>query len=387
MVTLLSKLFIKNQDTEQPEVRQAYGILSGIVGIFFNLLLFLCKFFAGRISNSISITADAFNNLSDAGSSVITLIGFKMAGQKPDPTHPFGHGRIEYLSGLAVSAAILLMAVELFKSSVSKLLHPEAVSFSPLIAGILVVSILVKCYMFLYNRAISKKIHSEAMRATASDSLSDTLSTAVVLLTTLIAHFSGVSLDGTCGILVALFIFYTGITSARDTLNPLLGQAPDPAFVKQIEELVLSYDGVLGIHDLLVHNYGPGRVMISLHAEVPSDGDILTLHDMIDNIERRLQECLKCDAVIHMDPICTNDPSVNALRTTVCGFLAEIDDTLSLHDFRVVKGPTHTNIIFDVLIPFRFRLSDEEVCRILKERISGLEGNYFAVICVDKKYA
>lgn len=387
MVTLLSKLFIKNQDTDQPKVRQAYGILSGIVGIFLNLLLFLGKFFAGRISNSISITADAFNNLSDAGSSVITLIGFKMAGQKPDPTHPFGHGRIEYVSGLAVSAAILLMAAELLKSSAVKLLHPDTVSFSPLIVGILAVSILVKCYMFLYNRAISKKIHSEAMRATASDSLSDTLATTAVLLTTLIAHFSGLSLDGICGILVALFIFYTGITSARDTLNPLLGQAPDPAFVKEIEELVLSYNGVIGVHDLLVHNYGPGRIMISLHAEVPSDGDILTLHDMIDNIERELRERLKCDAVIHMDPVCINDPSVNALRATVCGFLSEIDDTLSLHDFRVVKGPTHTNIIFDVLIPFRFRLPDEEVCQILKERISGLDGNYFAVICIDKKYA
>lgn len=387
MVTLLSKLFIKNPDTEDPAVRQAYGILSGIVGIFLNLLLFSGKFFAGTISHSISITADAFNNLSDAGSSVITLIGFKMAGQEPDPTHPFGHGRIEYLSGLAVSAAILLMAAELFKSSASKLLHPEAVSCTPLIVGILLVSILVKCYMYLYNRTISKKIHSEAMHATASDSLSDMLSTAVVLLTTLIAHFSGISLDGICGILVAVFIFYTGITSARDTLNPLLGQAPDPGFVKEIEELVLSHEGVIGIHDLLVHNYGPGRIMISLHAEVPSDGDILTLHDMIDNIEHELQERLKCNAVIHMDPVCINDPSVNALRSTVCGFLAELDESLSLHDFRVVKGPTHTNIIFDVLIPFRFRLSDEEVCRILKERISGLEGNYFAVICIDKKYA
>lgn len=386
MVTLLSKIFIKDQDTGQPKVRQAYGILSGAVGIFFNLLLFAGKFFAGTLSNSISITADAFNNLSDAGSSVITLIGFKMAGQKPDPTHPFGHGRIEYLSGLAVSAAILLMAVELFKSSLAKLLHPEEVSFSPLIVGILIVSILVKCYMYLYNRSISKKIHSEAMMATASDSLSDTLATSVVLLTTLITHFSGLSLDGICGIMVALFIFYTGFTSARDTLNPLLGQAPDPAFVKEIEDLVLSYDDVIGVHDLLVHNYGPGRTMISLHAEVPADGDILTLHDMIDNIERDLRSRLKCDAVIHMDPVCVNDPFVNELRARVCGFLNDIDVSLSLHDFRVVKGPTHTNIIFDVLIPYRFRLSDEEVCRILRERIGELDSNYFAVINVDKKY-
>lgn len=387
MVTLLSKLFIKNStDTDSSDVRQAYGVLSGTVGIFFNLLLFAGKFFAGFLSNSIAITADAFNNLSDAGSSVITLIGFKMAGQKPDPTHPFGHGRIEYLSGLAVSAAILIMAFELVKGSVSKLLHPTEVAFNPLIVLILVASILVKCYMYLYNRAISKKIHSEAMMATAKDSLSDTLSTAVVLLTTLLAHFSGISLDGICGILVGIFIFYTGFTSARDTLNPLLGQAPDPEFVKEIHDIVMSHEGVIGIHDLLVHNYGPGRTMISLHAEVPADGDILTLHDMIDNIERDLRKQLKCDAVIHMDPVCINAPEVVRLKKTVCDFLAEIDSSLSLHDFRVVKGPTHTNIIFDVLVPFRFRLTDEEICRLLDERIKKMDANYFAVINVDKKY-
>lgn len=387
MLTLLSKIFIKNrEDTASPAVRQAYGILSGAVGIFFNLLLFAGKFFAGFISNSIAITADAFNNLSDAGSSVITLIGFKMAGQKPDPGHPFGHGRIEYLSGLAVSAAILIMAFELIKNSISKILHPEEVLFDPVILLILLCSIFVKCYMYLYNRAISKKIHSEAMMATASDSLSDTLSTAAVLATTLIAHFSGLKLDGICGILVGLFICYTGLTSAKNTLNPLLGQAPDPAFVKEIEELVLSYEGIIGIHDLLVHNYGPGRIMISLHAEVPADGDILELHDMIDNIERSLRNRLKCDAVIHMDPVCTNDPEVSALRDAVFTFLAELDTALSLHDFRIVKGPTHTNIIFDVLIPYHFHLSDEAVCASLQERITALNPNFYAVINIDKKY-
>lgn len=387
MVTFLSRLFIKDRDnTSSPKVRQAYGVLSGAVGIFFNLLLFAGKFFAGFLSNSIAITADAFNNLSDAGSSVITLIGFKMAGQKPDPTHPFGHGRIEYLSGLAVSAAILLMAVELIKSSVSKLIHPVEVLFNPLIILILTVSILVKCYMYFYNRAISKKIHSEAMMATASDSLSDTLSTTVVLITTLVAHFSGFSLDGICGILVGLFIFYTGFTSAKETLNPLLGQAPDPEFVNEIEGIVMSHEGVIGIHDLLVHNYGPGRVMISLHAEVPADGDILVLHDMIDNIERDLRERLSCDAVIHMDPVCVNDPEVIRLKNQVCEFLSVIDTELSLHDFRVVKGPTHTNIIFDVLIPYDFRLKDEAVCTLLEAHIQSMNPNFFAVINVDKKY-
>lgn len=388
MVTLLSKIFIKNYtDTTAPQVRQAYGVLSGTVGILFNILLFMGKFIAGLLSNSIAITADAINNLSDAGSSVITLIGFKMAGQKPDPGHPFGHGRIEYLSGLAVSAAILLMAFELIKSSVSKILHPEDLVFNPVVAGILLVSILIKFYMYLYNRSIGKKIKSEAMLATAKDSLSDTVSTSVVLLTTIVAHYTSLHLDGICGILVGLFIFYTGITSAKDTLNPLLGQAPDPEFVEEIEKHVMSFPGVIGIHDLIVHNYGPGRMMISLHAEVPADGDILELHDMIDNIERTLRDKLKCDAVIHMDPVCVGDPLVESLKKKISSFLTEMDPSITLHDFRIVKGPTHTNIIFDIVLPYDFKLSDDAVCSLLEYKIAELDASYFAVINVDKKYS
>lgn len=387
MVTLLSKIFIKNYtDTTAPQVRQAYGVLSGTVGILFNMLLFMGKFIAGLLSNSIAITADAINNLSDAGSSVITLIGFKMAGQKPDPGHPFGHGRIEYLSGLAVSAAILLMAFELIKSSVSKILHPEDLVFNPVVAGILLVSILIKFYMYLYNRSIGKKIKSEAMLATAKDSLSDTVSTSVVLLTTIVAHYTSLHLDGICGIFVGLFIFYTGITSAKDTLNPLLGQAPDPEFVEEIEKHVMSFPGVIGIHDLIVHNYGPGRMMISLHAEVPADGDILELHDMIDNIERTLRDKLKCDAVIHMDPVCVGDPLVESLKKKISSFLTEMDPSITLHDFRIVKGPTHTNIIFDIVLPYDFKLSDDAVCSLLEYKIAELDASYFAVINVDKKY-
>ena len=388
MVSLLTRIFIKNhEDTTSPAVLQAYGVLCGGVGIFLNLLLFAGKFLAGFLSGSIAITADAINNLSDAGSSIIMLIGFKMAGQKPDPEHPFGHGRIEYLSGLAVAAAILLMAFELFKTSVKKLFAPTALTFSPLVVIILVVSILVKLYMFLYNRSISKKIGSEAMKATATDSLSDTVATAVVLLTTLIAHFTDLQLDAACGILVALFIFYAGFNAAKETLNPLLGQSPDPDFVKEIEDTVLENGAVLGIHDLLVHNYGPGRTMISLHAEVPADGDILVLHDSIDNIERTLKEKLNCEAVIHMDPVCVNDPEVVALKKQICGFLTELDAALSLHDFRIVKGPTHTNIIFDILVPFRFRLTDGEIISCMEEKVKALDPNYFLVVNVDKKYA
>ncbi len=387
MITLLSKIFIKNrEDTSSPEVRQRYGILSGAVGIFFNLLLFAGKFLAGSVSRSIAITADAFNNLSDAASSVITLIGFKLAGQKPDPDHPYGHGRIEYLSGLAVAAAILIMAFELLKSSVEKLLHPEETAFHPLVVLCLLLSILVKGYMYLYNRSISRKIHSEAMLATAKDSLSDMVATSAVLLTTLLSHYAHIELDGWCGILVGIFIFTTGLSAARDTINPLLGEAPDPEFVKRIGEIVYSYEDILGFHDLMVHNYGPGRVIISLHAEVPADGDILALHDTIDNIERQLKKELHCEAVIHMDPICIHDPEVNAMKEKVCGFLRDIDPVLTLHDFRTVKGPTHTNIIFDVVKPYRFSLSDEELKQLLTEKIQAMGENFYPIIQIDEKY-
>ncbi len=387
MITLLSKIFIKNrEDTSSPEVRQRYGILSGAVGIFFNLLLFAGKFLAGSVSRSIAITADAFNNLSDAASSVITLIGFKLAGQKPDPDHPYGHGRIEYLSGLAVAAAILIMVFELLKSSVEKLLHPEETAFHPLVVLCLLLSILVKGYMYLYNRSISRKIHSEAMLATAKDSLSDMVATSAVLLTTLLSHYAHIELDGWCGILVGIFIFTTGLSAARDTINPLLGEAPDPEFVKRIGEIVYSYEDILGFHDLMVHNYGPGRVIISLHAEVPADGDILALHDTIDNIERQLKKELHCEAVIHMDPICIHDPEVNAMKEKVCGFLRDIDPVLTLHDFRTVKGPTHTNIIFDVVKPYRFSLSDEELKQLLTEKIQAMGENFYPIIQIDEKY-
>lgn len=387
MVGLLSRIFIKDYtNTSDLYVRQAYGMLCGFVGICFNILLFIGKFIAGTLSHSIAITADAFNNLSDAASSVITLIGFKMAGQKPDSDHPFGHGRIEYISGLLVSVMILFMAYELLKSSVSKILHPEELSFSPLIVAILVISILVKFYMSFYNRMIGQKINSAAMMATATDSLSDTLSTTVVLIATIVSHFSGIAIDGYCGVLVGLFICFAGINAAKDTISPLLGQAPEPEFVQKINDIVMSHEGVMGIHDLIVHNYGPGRVLISLHAEVPADGDILTMHDMIDLIEHELRDTLHCNAVIHMDPICTNDEETNHLKHMVNGYLDEIDSTITMHDFRIVQGPTHTNVIFDVVVPYRFRMTDAELVQAITVKIQAENPNYFAVIEVDKKY-
>ena len=386
MVTLLSRIFIKDaSNVQQPSVRQAYGVLCGAVGIFLNLCLFAGKFIAGTVSNSIAITADAFNNLSDAGSSIITLIGFRMAGQKPDPAHPFGHGRIEYISGLMVSMLITLMGLELLKSSFTKIIHPEELAFSPVIIVILSASILVKCYMYLYNRQIGKKINSTAMSATAADSLSDSIATAVVLVSTLTSHFTGLDVDGWCGLAVGLFICYTGYNAAKDTISPLLGQAPDKEFVQQVNDIVMAHQGVLGIHDLIVHNYGPGRVLISLHAEVPADGDILTLHDMIDTIEHELRSTLNCHAVIHMDPICVNDKDTERLRELVKNHLLEISPDLTMHDFRIVAGPTHTNLIYDAVAPYGFSLSDEDLIQLINDKIHADNPQYFTVIDVDKQ--
>lgn len=390
MVSFLVKIFIKNyENTADLKVRQAYGMLCGGVGIFLNILLFLGKAIAGFVSGSIAITADAFNNLSDAGSSVITLAGFKIAGQKADSDHPFGHGRVEYISGLMVSMLILMMAVELVKSSVNKILHPEAIEASPLIMAILVISILVKLYMSFYNLSIGKKIDSAAMLATAKDSLSDTLSTLVVLVTTVIGQYSGLMIDGYCGLLVALFVFWAGFGAAKDTISPLLGQPPEPAFVARIEEIIMGYEeqGVIGIHDLVVHNYGPGRVMLSVHVEVPSSGDILALHDMIDLIEQQLKKELECNAVIHMDPVCVDDEMTNNLKEKVAGIIQKMEGNISFHDFRIVHGPTHTNLIFDVVVPFDYKMTDAAVISYLQKEISQLDENYFAVIEVDKAYA
>lgn len=387
MVELLAKLFLKEKaDDDSPEIRQKYGVLCGLAGIIFNVLLALGKFIAGLLSGSVAIMADAANNLSDAGSSLIVLFGFKLAGQKPDPDHPFGHGRVEYISGLLVSVLIIYMAIELLKSSVDAIVHPGEIVFEPVILIILLVSILVKFYMFCYNRKFGRKIHSEAMLATSMDSLSDMGATAVVLISMLVSHYTSLQIDGICGVLVALLIFYAGFTSAKETINPLLGQPPEPEFVERIEEIVTSEEEIIGIHDLIVHNYGPGRVMISLHAEVPADGDILALHDMIDNVEHRLKDELHCAAVIHMDPVCTKDEQTLELKKVVTDIVKDVDPVLSIHDFRVVTGPTHTNLIFDMVVPFDFPVSDVDLADQIQKKIWKYNPVYFAVIEIDKAY-
>ncbi len=387
MIGILSKLFIKDyKNTEKPRVRRAYGVLCSVLGIFFNVLLFAFKFLAGIVSGSIAITADAFNNLSDAGASLITLIGFRMAGQKPDSHHPFGHGRLEYVSGLGVAMLILLMAFELIKGAAERIFKPGALTLSPLILVILAVSILVKGYMALYNYRMGKKLDSAAMKATATDSISDVLATTVVLVSTLVSHFTGVILDGYCGLAVGLFVFYAGFKAAKDTIDPLLGQAPDPAFVAQVKELVLSEEEIIGIHDLIVHNYGPGRVLLSLHAEVRADGDVLVLHDKIDLIEHKLRDTLRCSAVIHMDPVCVGDGETEQLKAQVLSYLESIDTRLTLHDFRLVKGPTHTNLIFDVVAPYDLPMSDRALVDAITQKIQNDHPTFFAVIEVDKQF-
>ncbi|MBQ8625344.1 MAG: cation transporter [Agathobacter sp.] len=387
MVTLLAKFF-KYEELPTDKKRSAYGKLCGMVGIFLNVILFAGKFFAGMISNSIAITADAFNNLSDAGSSVVTLAGFKLAEQKPDADHPFGHGRIEYLSGLAIAGVILLMAFELLQDSIDKIIHPVEVEFSPVILGILIASIVVKCYMAFYNFKIGKKIDSTALRATGTDSLSDCVSTFVILVATLVGHFTDVQIDGFCGVAVGLLIFWAGFNAAKDTLDPLLGQAPDPEFVAQIEAMVMGFDpdAIVGVHDLIVHDYGPGRRVISLHAEVPAEGDMLQLHDVIDNLEGKLRMELGCLTTIHMDPVATKDERVLALKEQCKRIVKSIGESLSLHDFRVVLGDSHTNLIFDVVIPYEFALSDQETTKLIQEKVwEQIGNNYFTVIQVDKK--
>lgn len=386
MISLLSRIFLHPEGKSAPELRKAYGILCGFVGIGLNLLLFGLKFFAGWLSGSIAITADAFNNLSDAASSAVTLLGFQLAGQKPDPHHPFGHGRMEYLSGLVVAMLILFMGFELGKSSVSKILHPAAVESSCLVIAILCISIAVKFYMSCYNRSIGRKIDSAAMEATAADSLSDCIATSAVLLSTLVSRFTGLMIDGWCGIAVAVFILWSGCNAAKDTVNLLLGTPPTHELVEEIQKLVMSYPDVLGIHDLLVHDYGPGRRMVSLHAEVDAGGDILMLHDEIDNIERHLQSELNCQAVIHMDPVVTDDKDVFAVKQAVTRLVHEIDPCLKLHDFRMVSGPTHTNVIFDVVTPFGYAMTDEALAAEIQRRVCAMEGKFFAVVTVDKDF-
>lgn len=388
MVTLLSRIFIKDRENTADEaVRRAWGTLCSVTGIFLNVLLFAFKYLAGRLSGSIAVTADAFNNLSDAGSSIITLLGFGLAAKKPDPEHPFGHGRIEYVSGVAVSVIIIVVGVQLARDSLAKIIAPQPVEAGLLPIIILLASVCVKGYMFLYNRSVGRRISSPGMSATAADSLSDCAATSVVLVSMLIGRFTRVNIDGWSGALVSLFIIWSGIKSAKETLDPLLGGPPDPELVQGIYDIVLAHPEVINVHDLFVHDYGPGRLIISLHAEVPGSGDIFELHDAIDTAEYELAQKLGCVAVIHMDPISTDDSKVSRMRSELSAAVREIDERISIHDFRIVDGPTHTNVIFDAVIPLDYPESDEEIKRRLEEAVHSLWENTHPKVHIDKAYS
>ena len=384
---MLINLFVKNVNSlSDEELREKCGVFYGTLGIILNFILFGIKFLAGIITGAISITADAFNNLSDAGSSVITLLGFRIAAKKPDADHPFGHGRSEYISGFIISLLILLVGFELGKSSLEKIFSPEEVEFSLISIVILVISVIIKLYMAFYNYSVGKKINSGAMKATATDSLTDSVSTTVVLVCMLISYFTDLQIDAYCGLAVSGFILLSGFRSAKETISPLLGQTSTPEFVEKIEKIVKECSYVCGIHDLIVHDYGPGRRMISLHAEVPADSNLLEVHDAIDNIEKKLREELHCDAVIHMDPVEYGDAVVSETRETIQKMIKNIDNRITIHDFRMVIGSTHTNIIFDAVIPYDIKMSDKELKELISRKIKELNSQYNAVIEIDRPF-
>lgn len=385
MTKLLVRLFVKNyEDTENPHVREAYGKFAGIVGMLSNVILFAIKFLVGFFFRSISVMADAVNNLSDAGSSVITLIGFKLSGKPADEKHPYGHARMEYITGLAVSFVILLLGIQLVQSSVDKILHPEETAFSLLTIAVLVISILMKLWQGMFNRKIGTTIRSTTLEATAADSLNDVIATSAVLLSVIVTRLTGWRLDGYMGVVVAAFIIVSGLKLIGETINPLLGMAPDRELVEKIYQQIMSYESVLGLHDLTVHNYGPQRCFASVHVEVPASQDILVSHDIIDNIERDFAREMGIHLVIHLDPVVTDDETTNGLHEMVVTCIQEISPVLSIHDFRAVAGNSHTNLIFDVCAPYDVKLTDAEITSMIIQKIREIDEKYFCVIVVDR---
>ena len=381
MAGLLIRLFVRNRENiADPRVRRGYGMVCSLCGIGINVLLFLGKLITGLLGGSVAVVADAFNNLSDAGSSIVTLLGFRLAAQEPDRDHPYGHGRFEYISGMLVSVVILLMGIELLRSGAEKILHPQPVNVSPLLLAVLTASILLKLYMAYYNRKYGAKIASAAMKATAVDSLSDCAATGAVLGAAMLSHFTDIDLDGWAGALVAVFVILAGIRSLKETIDPLLGLAPDEKLVKQIYEIVNSHPETKGIHDLAVHDYGPGRTMISLHVEVDGSCDIYELHDAIDVMERELNSVLGCSAIIHMDPISVDGQQTHTMRGEITRLLREeVDERISIHDFRLITNEDGSGISFDTLIPAGLRSRSEEIrreiCRLVEEHFEGCSVN------------
>lgn len=387
MTKFLVRLFVKNYEQAQlPEVRASYGKLSGMVGIVCNVLLFAAKFILGTITASVAITADAFNNLGDASSGIVSFLGFKMASRPADKEHPYGHARYEYLAGLTVCVLILVIGVELLKESFGKIVHPEPVNFSWVTIGVLVLAIGVKLWLAVFNRTLGKRISSQTLLATAADSRNDVIATGAVIIATVLSHVTKLSLDGYMGLLVALFILYSGVNLVKETLDPILGKAADEELVREIEKRILGYPGVYGTHDLMIHDYGPGRQFGSVHVEVAAEEDVLKSHDMVDNIERDFLKELNIHLIVHMDPIITKDESVNNLRHWLAKEVKKVHEELTIHDLRVVPGETHTNIIFDCVVPRGLGISDEEIKEAIDLLVKETYPAYYCVITVDHSY-
>ncbi len=386
MTSLLCRLFVKeSENTKKSAVRQAYGTLSSTVGIILNIFLAVIKLLAGILTSSISVTADAVNNLSDAGSQVISLISFKISAKPADRDHPFGHARIEYVASMIVSFIILTIGFELFRGSLDKVINPTPTEFGIPPAVILAVSVATKLWLSVFNRKISKKIDSSVIKATSLDSLSDALATTAVLASMIISHFTGFATDGYMGMVVSVFILIAGIKILAETKNSILGSAPAPETVSEILRITSEYPEILGIHDMIVHNYGPGNTIASLHAEVDGAENVFVTHDVIDNVEKRLYSELGVLTTIHMDPIVTDDERVTALRNTVSDMVKTVDERLSIHDFRFVDGRTHSNLIFDVSTPFELKMSDDDLKRRISAELSKINPAFFAVITVDRQ--
>lgn len=387
MTKLLIKLFIKDEDINTQRGRELYGRLAGAVGIICNLLLSVIKLIIGSVSNSVSITADATNNISDAGSSIVTLVGFRLSGKPADKDHPYGHARIEYISSLIISFLILLIGCSIFKESVIKIFNPEESLFNIATVIVLVTSILVKLWLSVFNKFLGKQINSKALEATAIDSRNDVITTAVVLLASVISHFTGFNLDGYMGVIVSVFIFISGINLVKETLDPLLGQPPTKEMFQTIEKKILSYDNVLGVHDLMVHSYGPNTYFASAHIEMDATIDVLVCHDIMDQIERDFKSELNIHLVVHLDPTILDSPEINELKEMVNDIICEIDRNLTFHDFRVVVGEENKNVLFDVVVPPEYKYSDEELEKIITDKITEVSnGKIFTVLVVDHSY-
>ena len=387
MTKLLIKLFIKNANVNTQKGRELYGRLAGVVGIVCNLLLSVMKLIIGTVSNSVSITADATNNISDAGSSIVTLVGFRLSGKPADKDHPYGHARIEYISSLIISFLILLIGCSIFKESVTKIIKPEESLFNISTVIVLVASIFVKLWLAVFNTYLGKQIDSKAIEATAIDSRNDVITTFAVLVASIISHFTGFNLDGYMGVIVSVFIFISGINLVKETLDPLLGQPPTKEMFETIENKILSYNNVLGVHDLMVHSYGPNTYFASAHIEMDAKIDVLICHDIMDQIERDFKSELNIHLVVHLDPTILDSPEINELKEMVAEIINEIDEELTFHDFRVVVGEENKNVLFDVVVPPEYKYSDEELEKIITEKISEVSnGKIFTVLVIDHSY-